>query len=152
MTSGGNTVAQPSTVVTLAAGTDTTVTLTVPADELEGFDASGDFSLSSVNLLDMTDDTLTSIDSATPALTGTLAPADVEYSACSVGLEGSAPTSADTVELSGEAVSRPRLSAVSSCPSTTARPGMRRPLPMPAGVQATRPGAAPSRSPKATSA
>jgi hypothetical protein len=104
VTSGGGTVAQPSSVVTLTAGSDATVTLSVTSEELQTFDASGDFSLSSVELLDMTDDTLTSIDSATPDLSGTLAPADVEYAACSVGLEGSAPTSAATVELSGEAV------------------------------------------------
>ena len=101
----GSTVAQPGTVVTLSAGSDATVTLTVSPDELETFDASGAFALSSVDLLDMTDQNLTAIDSATPALTGTLAPSDVEYSACSIGLEGSAPTNTAPVELAGEAVS-----------------------------------------------
>ena len=104
VTSDGGTVAQPSTVVTLAAGTDTTVTLRVTPGELENVDSSGDFSFSSVNLLDMTDGALTCIDSATPALSGTLAPSDVEYAACSVGLVGSAPTAAATVDLTGEVV------------------------------------------------
>jgi hypothetical protein len=83
---------------------ETTVTLSVAPNELESFDSSGDFSLSSVNLLDMTDGTLSCIDSASPALTGTLAPSDVEYAACSLGLVSSAPTSAASVDLTGEAV------------------------------------------------
>jgi pimeloyl-ACP methyl ester carboxylesterase len=104
VSSGGSMVSQPSVLVKVSAGVNATATLAVAPDELRRFSAQGDFRVSSVNLVDLTDQDAVFVGSVAPALSGTLAPSGVEYAACSLELDGAAPTNASPIILGGEAV------------------------------------------------